>query len=285
MIILKPLDYFDTKLYNKCGDNMKNFINCDLKIKDITLACLVPPNGGTPVHKNRATFGLAFYTKGSGIFKFDKKDFAVKHGEIIFMPQGSNYIVDTKAESTSCFAINFTMYNNESFSPFVFKPKNHSTFSESFRQAEYYFRTKTKGFDAKVKSELYNIIFNMQKEYNLGYTYSKYADIIQPAVNYIHKEYTGELISVPYLAKLCGISEPYFRRVFLKVHGTSPLKYINNLKITRAKELLDSNMYAVNQVSIMSGYNDDAYFSREFKKSTGFSPVEYSSIKKIHPKI
>ena len=54
MIILTPLDYFDTKLYNKGGDTMKNFMNCDLKIKDITLACLVPPNGGTPVHKNTA---------------------------------------------------------------------------------------------------------------------------------------------------------------------------------------------------------------------------------------
>ncbi|MBQ8232699.1 MAG: helix-turn-helix domain-containing protein [Lachnospiraceae bacterium] len=49
-------------------------------------------------------------------------------------------------------------------------------------------------------------------------------------------------------------------------------KYINNLKISRAKELLSSGMYTVTQAAEMSGYTDVSHFSREFKKATGAAP-------------
>lgn len=57
-----------------------------------------------------------------------------------------------------------------------------------------------------------------------------------------------------------------------------PIKYINNLKMTRAKELLSSGMYTVSEVCFLSGYKDESYFSREFKKHFNLSPREYTKI-------
>ena len=62
---------------------------------------------------------------------------------------------------------------------------------------------------------------------------------------------------------------------FKSFYGISPIEYINNLKIILAKELLESNMYSVTEAAIRAGYTEMSHFSREFKKATGVSPIEY----------
>ena len=80
-----------------------------------------------------------------------------------------------------------------------------------------------------------------------------------------------------YLAELCGMSEVAFRKIFTNSMGITPLKYINNLKIATAKELLLSKSCTISKVAELSGFNCDSYFSREFKKHTGMSPIEYKN--------
>ena len=74
---------------------------------------------------------------------------------------------------------------------------------------------------------------------------------------------------------MCGITPEYFRKIFKTYYGVSPIKYINTLKITHAKELLASGMYSVTEAALQSGYTDMSYFSREFKKATEKSPCNY----------
>ena len=116
----------------------------------------------------------------------------------------------------------------------------------------------------------------MQQEFALGYTSSKLTGVLHPAITYIHDHYTEENICVGYLAGLCGISEPYFRRLFTRSFGVSPLRYINTLKITRAKELIASRVYTISEIALLSGFHDEAYFSREFKKAVGVAPSKYN---------
>ena len=99
----------------------------------------------------------------------------------------------------------------------------------------------------------------------------KYLKIINRKVNY-----DKEKISIEYLSSLCAISTVHFRNTFIKLFARSPVKYINDLKMTRAKELLDSQFYTVSEVCFLSGYNNESYFSREFKKHLGISPSEYA---------
>ena len=115
----------------------------------------------------------------------------------------------------------------------------------------------------------------MTREYELEYVSKSAEDRIRPALEYIRREYTNENIGIAYLAGLSGISETYFRRIFQNTMGTSPLKYINQLKISRAKELLASGICTVSEAAEQSGYHDEAYFSREFKRIVGMSPSEY----------
>ena len=79
------------------------------------------------------------------------------------------------------------------------------------------------------------------------------------------------------LAELCGMSEVSFRKIFTNAMGITPLKYINHLKIASAKELLLSKSCTISKVAELSGFHCDSYFSREFKKHTSMSPIEYKN--------
>ena len=100
-----------------------------------------------------------------------------------------------------------------------------------------------------------------------------------PAIDYIHKNYTKETISIPHLCKLCSVSEGYFRKLFKKHTALSPVKYINNLKIEYSKELIYSGNYTLKEIAELSGYADSSVLSREFKRITGVAPSEYKDYK------
>ena len=98
---------------------------------------------------------------------------------------------------------------------------------------------------------------------------------LAPALEYVKCHYTDESISGAQLASLCGISEPYLRRLFQDAFAMSPAVYMRRLRIGYAKDLLGSGEYSVTDAALLSGFNDLAYFSREFKREIGISPREF----------
>ena len=251
---------------------MKRFMKHDFIIKSIELACLVKAGQGSNLHKNRKNHGLAIFPDGERIFYFDNKKITVGKNEIVYFPKGCNYKIKQKRES-DCYAINFQMADDTVFEPFSVKIKNTGDYLKSFEESRKIWTKKSVGFSAKVKAELYGIIYNMQSEFQIPYTNSV---IIQPAMDYIHSNYYKENISVTHLASLCGVSTVYLRNLFIKKFALTPIKYINSLKLSRAKELLSSQMYSVSEVCFLCGYNDESYFSREFKKHYGITPKKAS---------
>lgn len=244
----------------------------DFIIGEITFANIVKAGTGAKVHKNRRSHGIAIFLGGERTFSFDHKKFKVEGNTIVYFPKGSNYTIREKVPF-DCYAINFEMPDGVTFEPFSFKVKNTASYVESFKQSQRMQTRKNTGYTSKIKSELYNIIYNMQYEYDLPYSTGK---SINPAIEYIHANYYKENITVEHLAALCGISTVHLRNTFIKKFAMSPIKYINNLKMTRAKELLRSQFYTISQVCFLSGYNDESYFSREFKKAFHVTPGEYA---------
>lgn len=69
-------------------------------------------------------------------------------------------------------------------------------------------------------------------------------------------------------------SEDYLTRVFKKELGISPWEYLNRYRIWLAENLLRNTGMSVNEVSNETGFQDQAYFCRVFKKIKGYSPVK-----------
>ena len=74
------------------------------------------------------------------------------------------------------------------------------------------------------------------------------------------------------------ISPSYYRMIFKKVTGLSPLEYLNRVRILRALELLQTTYMSIGEVADAVGIHDSNYFSRLFKKLVGCPPSYYKSI-------
>lgn len=72
-----------------------------------------------------------------------------------------------------------------------------------------------------------------------------------------------------------GIPERTLKRRFKGATGSSLIEYLQNLRIEGAKRLLEADVYPVDEISAMVGYEDTSFFRRLFKRSTGLSPSHY----------
>ncbi len=249
-------------------------MNYEFNIKKIVISCFVPSGTGSTVHTNRQSHGLAIFLGGDKTFVFsDGYKLHVNRNAIVYFPKGSNYVVQTK-EKSDCYAINFDVDEEISFKPFVFEINNLEHYLERFKSSQKRWSKRDTGYLMKVKSDLYDIIYSMQREYSNSHIKGSYTKI-KPAVDYVHSNYLKEVISISYLAEICGMSEVYLRSLFAKHFNLSPNKYIKNLKLKRAEELLVSGLYNVSEVCFLSGFQDESFFSREFKKHHGLTPGEY----------
>jgi transcriptional regulator GlxA family with amidase domain len=82
-------------------------------------------------------------------------------------------------------------------------------------------------------------------------------------------------ITVARLASHCGTSERSLLRHFRANYGTSPLGYIQHLRVERAKALLEATQLSFDEVVERCGYSDAPSFRKLFKRETSLTPADY----------
>jgi AraC-like DNA-binding protein len=80
------------------------------------------------------------------------------------------------------------------------------------------------------------------------------------------------------LAKQFRLTPERVNAVFKDELGTTPSAYINRLRVYHAYNLLSSRVISVKEVALQSGFNDEFYFSRVFKKIIGHPPSRITSV-------
>ncbi len=101
-------------------------------------------------------------------------------------------------------------------------------------------------------------------------------DNMEHVIKTIHAEFQQER-PIEYYSKMCNLSLYQFIRNFKKATNLSPGKYIEKLRIAKAKELLSNTNLTVNEISSIVGYNDPFYFSKVFKRSTNTTPTAFKN--------
>lgn len=94
---------------------------------------------------------------------------------------------------------------------------------------------------------------------------------------FIDSNYT-ETLTIETIARMAGMSEYHFFRLFKQTIGLTPYQYILSNRLKTAALLLKAN-YSVSDVAITRGFADISSFSKAFKKHFGISPTAYYSTK------
>jgi AraC-like DNA-binding protein len=93
------------------------------------------------------------------------------------------------------------------------------------------------------------------------------------------REHCGEALTLPQVARVAGFAPDYFSKLFQCAEGVTFSRYLADLRLSRAKQILVSTALTVEQVQKLAGYPTRTHFHRTFKRSVGITPTAYRELK------
>ncbi|WP_245600142.1 helix-turn-helix domain-containing protein [Paenibacillus harenae] len=122
-----------------------------------------------------------------------------------------------------------------------------------------------------IMQELIGMLAREMEKPELAPMKQKYAQIVK---TYLLEHYR-EPVEIEQLAKLIHRSPNYTTALFKEVYGHSPIRYMHQLRVLEACNLLLNSDMTVSGIAQYLGYYDTSYFFRIFKKHSGMSPTEF----------
>ena len=117
--------------------------------------------------------------------------------------------------------------------------------------------------------------FRWQLEYLGNRLNGRQADVMQRARRFIADNFANPELTLGSVAAYVGFNEKYFTTRFTKEVGTNFRDYLTDIRLNRAKKLMETTNLKMYEISDRVGYNNVEHFSRMFKKHFGISPGDY----------
>ncbi len=98
--------------------------------------------------------------------------------------------------------------------------------------------------------------------------------VVEQLVNYLEDHY-NEKVSLDQIAENMYLSPFYISKIFKSETGDTPIRHLINIRLEKAKELLEKGYGgSIQEIAAMVGYDDAYHFSKLFKKHYGITPSQ-----------
>lgn len=125
---------------------------------------------------------------------------------------------------------------------------------------------------SKISEILTLLLIEIQPRFeHLNKTGNEY---IRETKNYIWNHYAEDL-NLEILAKNVNLAPKYLSDLFKREEHIGLIKYLNEVRLERAQELLASTHQRVQDIGKSVGYNSYSYFIKSFQRKTGLTPERY----------
>ena len=216
---------------------------------------------------------LIFHISGHALVYFDDLILDTKPNTVRFLPKGETQQYDVVRQSYGdCIDVCFQTDRPISPCAFVVDTAHNEKIGILFKKLFATWVAKNDGYYFESLSLLYKIFAELQiRNYSPKQHYLK----IKPAVDHIHDCFLQDPLSIESLAAMCNMKESYFQRLFKEKYGVPPKKYITQLKLNHACDLLRLERYSVTEIAEMCHFSDVYFFSRHFKEHMGITPTQF----------
>ncbi len=128
----------------------------------------------------------------------------------------------------------------------------------------------------KIMILIYRSIVEHPKEEVVGVPFESYSKsyVVQRIIQYLKANYSQH-ISLDGIAQNMYLSPVYISKIFKEKTGDSPINYLIQIRLGKAKEMLEENRGSIRTIAAQVGYDDVYHFSKLFKKYYGVSPLYY----------
>jgi AraC-like DNA-binding protein len=232
------------------------------------------------------SFLFFIVTNGSGMLFYDEQEYTLHSGDCVFIDCRKSYSQRSSQDDLwSLKWVHFYGFNmNGIYEKYierggqpVFTPKNNLPFSKLLTDllmlagSEDYIR------DMKINEKITSLLTlimaeSWHPENNTRIGLKKQS--LHHVKAYLEEHYK-ERITLDFLAEHFYINKFYLTRTFKEQFGITVLSYLEQVRITHAKQLLRFSDLSIEAIGREVGIDDSAYFNRVFKKVEGAAPGEY----------
>lgn len=242
-----------------------------------------------PEHTNRET-ELVLIKKGCMRCSIDHIEFVGGDGDLYFVQPGQLHCEEILGEYLDIFTLRFDLLDakgqSQAFLAGLGPERQQLTDAEKwsghlFEQILHLIWKDKPGAESKIEALILEIIGRIRHRCKIGRqtpeaerTPGKGVVLTERAAGYIERNLQRK-VSVSEVAEHCCVSPCHLTHVFKSILGVSPIRYIQQMRMDRAKRLLADESLYVYEIARAIGFDDPFYFSRMFKKVSGVSPGEF----------
>ena len=237
------------------------------------------PIGVTTRQVHRKCWGIALKAGGKTYYTQNDQQYISDKTHVLLLPKGGCYSW-TCTEPGECIIIDFDAPENGDVLRCV-ELTDNSTVLSAFLKIEKCLSIATPVSRLEAMQQLYGLLAYFARISARKYAPTDKRHILTPAMDHMMENYADPSVGNDALAALCGISTVYFRKTFEAVFGISPIRYLHDLRIGKAKAILAGDYDSIAQVAESVGYSSVYHFSKMFKTYTGMSPSQYAKETKI----
>lgn len=215
---------------------------------------------------------LTVLLKGELCYHVDHVPITLHEGDVLFLPSGSLRSRERPEEPCDYVSFNFTVDESPLLPHYIeegadsavrlllaaFDAIGAHTYSENTEIVEHLLSSLLLLLEQRVQSARTHLL-------------------TRRVLAYIH-ENLAQRISLEEVGRACFFSPVYCDTVFKRDMGCSIIDYTLSLRISRAKNMLAEGTHTLSQIAERVGFEDYNYFSRVFKKRTGYTPSGYKKM-------
>jgi len=233
----------------------------------------------------RHSDAFVYILNGSCRYTFDDGTvFTAQKGDVLYLAEKAVYNMELSDEIYKFIFCDFYLSDTDSSGVLKTSALRQScavTPGDTDEMENYFRRLKNSRYNVNHEcmvmcmSLLYHIYGILVRVRHSEYISGSAKERIEEAWNKIHTNIPTHELRVSELAAQAGMSEVYFRKLFVSRYSVTPSKCIIYAKIAYAKKLLNEEILTLEETAIRSGFSSLSYFCKVFKNMTGMTPTEY----------
>jgi ABC-type Fe3+-hydroxamate transport system substrate-binding protein len=222
--------------------------------------------------------------RGQGRLKLVEQNIDVQSREIIMKESKKNTSIENFGEEVLRFYLlrfKAFFYENKSVRVYMERTENQiiplRSFIEmtnSLKELLLYSNSLNEYEQFQASFLFQKLIYKLTEEVLFQHQTTHSHITVEETIQYISKHF-HESISVDQLARMTNLSRRWYTTLFKEKTGHNPCQYITELRVKRAKELLNYSKDSIREIARKVGFQDEYYFSRRFKQMVGMSPRFY----------
>ena len=243
-------------------------------------------------------FEFQYVVSGGRTSIIDGKEITIKPGQFYIVPPGTVHTLVSAEEETECFVMGFTVLRLDEILLLASRvidlcEEEEKLLSELLDESRECFElVSDKNFDygsrirrgitqgrIQILKNKVEIFFIKLIEARMNDDFIQRASlhrlsIDEKVISYL-KTHITEKITLSQIAEELSLSVPYIRREFTKKYGRGIIDYFLEMKIERAKQLIEETTLNFTQIAEYLSFESESYFSKTFSKRVGITPGAY----------